>query len=877
LEQQAFFPFGKASIGRLIDERATATPDRVAIVSPGRASLSYKELQRQIAQIAHGLKALGIGRSDRVAITLANGPDMATAFLGTAATATAAPLNPNYTTAEFDFYLTDLAPRAIIVGAGVDSPVRALASTRGIAVLDISPRPDAKAGVFEFGTEGDLSEATGSRGEGDDVALILHTSGTTSRPKMIPLSHSNLCTSAANVAFSLSLHPDDRCLNVMPLFHIHGLVAGLLSSLSAGGSVICPPEFSGADFFQWVQEFGPTWYTAVPAMHQEVLIRAKENGDIIARHRMRFIRSSSAALAPKVMSELERAFNAPVIEAYGMTEAAHQIASNPLPPRPRKAGSVGLPSGPDVSIIDETGQTMPQGQTGEIAIRGPNVSAFGRQAATDDQPYDWFRTGDLGYFDRDGYLFISGRLKEMINRGGEKISPREIDEVLLEHPHVAQVVACAIPDSRLGEDVVAVVVRRPGASLRERDLREFASTRLAPFKVPRRVVFVDQIPKGATGKIQRIGLADRLGISSLSFPRPSSEAGSVTPRTHTEAVVAEIWKDILKLDHVRATDNFFELGGDSLSSAEFLSQVEDRIGVTLDFRPLAFGTFQQVVAACEKGTNAVTPENGGGAETQTRDYANDITPIWGRFRRQTRKALISVTLPIARRLSIESYPGWFGRLHGFNVPNNVTPRVSPGTSGGANSRIILRLLESVLPLDGDVAECGVWKAATLIPVGLFLRQRGISKTAYGFDSFEGLDESVEIDIEMGGAREHRKKIGGFSDTSYEELVAKVNRYGLSHSVKLVRGYFNETLGPYADRSFCFVHLDCVIYESYRQCLDFFYPRLVRGGIILIDEYHDPPWPGCTAAVDEFLAKTREPVETVTSDNQIKFYIRKNRH
>jgi len=338
-------------------------------------------------------------------------------------------------------------------------------------------------------------------------------------------------------------------------------------------------------------------------MHQEVLARAATNREIVARCRLRFIRSSSAALPPEVMNGLERAFDVPVIEAMGMTEASHQIASNPLPPASRKPGSVGLPAGCDVAILDEHGHALANGASGEIAIRGPGVTdvrLLPGGALPGAAEAGWFRTGDVGFLDDAGYLFISGRIKEMINRGGEKIAPVEVDYVLLEHPEVREAVTCAVPDARLGEEVIAVVVRRTGSTLSERDLREFASRRLAPFKVPRRVVFLEQIPKGPTGKIQRIGLAGKLGIESLGVPHSGGSEPYTAPRTGTETAIAEVWNEILRVDRIGRQDNFFELGGDSLAAAEVITAVEARLGVTINLRDLGFGTLQQVAAACDE-------------------------------------------------------------------------------------------------------------------------------------------------------------------------------------------------------------------------------------------------------------------------------------
>jgi acyl-CoA synthetase (AMP-forming)/AMP-acid ligase II len=348
------------------------------------------------------------------------------------------------------------------------------------------------------------------------VALVLHTSGTTSRPKIVPLTQRNVCASAVHVAESLSLTASDRCLNVMPLFHIHGLIAAVLASLAAGGTVVCAPGFNALKFFSWMDDARPSWYTAVPTMHQAILARADRNRDAIVRNPLRFLRSSSASLPPQVMKSLEETFGAPVIEAYGMTEAAHQMAANPLPPRARKPGSVGVAAGPEVAIMDEAGRILPAGEIGEVVIRGPNVTpGYQNNPSANAAAFTsgWFRTGDQGAFDDEGYLRLTGRLKEIINRGGEKISPREVDEVLLDHPAVAQAVTFGMPHEKLGEEVGCALVLKEGSKASEGEIREYASRRLADFKVPRRVLFLEEIPKGPTGKLQRIGLAEKLGLA----------------------------------------------------------------------------------------------------------------------------------------------------------------------------------------------------------------------------------------------------------------------------------------------------------------------------------------------------------------------------
>jgi acyl-CoA synthetase (AMP-forming)/AMP-acid ligase II len=358
-----------------------------------------------------------------------------------------------------------------------------------------------------------------SRGFGktDEIALLLHTSGTTSRPKLVPLRHSNLCASAFNIVTTLRLAEHDRGLNLMPLFHIHGLVAGLLAPLSAGGPVICSRGFNALKFFGWMAEARPTWYSAVPTMHQAILGRASKSADIIKNNPLRFIRSSSSSIPPQVIRDIEEIFGCPLIESYGMTEASHQMASNPLPPGVRRPGSVGLPAGPEVAIADENGRRLKPGETGEIVIRGENVmNGYVNNEAANAEAFTsegFFRTGDQGVIDHDGYLSITGRLKEIINRGGEKVSPREIDEVLMDHPCVAQCVCFAVPHAKLGEDVAVAIVLRQAATADEHSIKEFCASRLAKFKVPETIVFLEEIPKGATGKLRRIGLAAKLGLA----------------------------------------------------------------------------------------------------------------------------------------------------------------------------------------------------------------------------------------------------------------------------------------------------------------------------------------------------------------------------
>ncbi len=489
-----------------------------AIGAPGRAWLTYGGLRALSASVAASLHGAGIGRGDRVAIVLPNGPEMAAAFVAIAQAAVTAPLNPAYREDEFAFYLEDLKAKAIVLEAGYDGPAFAAAQKLGLAILWVESDDATPAGQFTLRAEGGAGGADTAAPAEDDIALILHTSGTTSRPKIVPLLQSNVAASAQHIGASLALTPADRCLNVMPLFHIHGLVAAVSASLAAGASVWCAPGFDAIRFFGWMKDAQPTWYTAVPTMHQTILARAGRNAETIAEVPLRFLRSSSASLPGPVMEKLAQTFNAPVIEGYGMTEAAHQMASNPLPPRAQKPGSVGVEAGPLVRTAHETENRLVEG-VGEIVISGPNVTP-GYESNPEANTKNffqadgrrWFRTGDQGAFDGEGYLTLTGRLKEIINRGGEKVSPLEVDGVLSAHPAVAQALTFALPHPKLGEEVAAAIVLKEGAEASEKDIRDFAAERVAAFKVPRKVVILDEIPKGATGKLQRIGLAGKLGL-----------------------------------------------------------------------------------------------------------------------------------------------------------------------------------------------------------------------------------------------------------------------------------------------------------------------------------------------------------------------------
>ena len=482
-----------------------------AVIAPEhQITITYGDLRRQVEALAGQLAAAGVKRGDRVGIALPNGVPIVIAFLAAAQAGTAAPLNPAYKEDEFRFYLEDTNARVLILPPeGAEEARRAAGDTVRVLSIDM----DASGNVHLAGIPGRTPVTPPSI---DDVALILHTSGSTGRPKRVPLKHANLSISAQNVARHYALTSADVSMCVMPLFHVHGLVASTLATLSTGGTLVVPGKFNPLSFWRTARDTGMTWYSAVPTIHQLLLARAGEPGsrrpDGAAK--LRFIRSCSAALPPPVMHALEQAFGAPVLEAYGMTEAAHQMASNPLPPAERKPGSVGRGASVEIGIMDDVGNLMKPGERGEVVIKGPNViTGYENNPDANAKSFTngWFRTGDQGFLDANGYLTLVSRIKELINRGGEKISPREIDEVLLTHPAVAEAVSFGVAHPTWGEEVAAAVVVREPVS--DADLVAFCRERLADFKRPKQIYITTTIPRTATGKIQRRIVAEAFSKS----------------------------------------------------------------------------------------------------------------------------------------------------------------------------------------------------------------------------------------------------------------------------------------------------------------------------------------------------------------------------
>ncbi len=492
-----------STVTNILELLNVAPPDDTAVIVPESGiRISYKGLREQVTTMADSLAAAGIGRGDRVATCMPNGLPAIVTFLAATIAGTAAPLNPGYRRDEFSFYLEDTAAKVLLCPPDGAEDARHAAEGRvPVYAVDM----DEKGFVRLLGVAG--NGRTAQAPTADDVALVLHTSGSTGRPKRVPIRHGNVGASARNIAATYELSSSDVTMCVMPLFHVHGLVASVLSTFLSGGTVVVPAKFSPLSFWRFVRDTDATWYSAVPTIHQLLLTRAGGDRPEGAEH-LRFIRSCSAALPPEMMEKIERTFGAPVLEAYGMTEATHQMCSNPQPPSARKAGSVGPGTGVQVNIMDEAGNLLPQGQRGEVVIKGPNVvKEYENNPEANAKSFTngWFRTGDQGYLDEDSYLVLTGRIKELINRGGEKIAPREIDEVLLAHPSVAEAVAFGVPHATWGEEVAAAVVLRTPE--KESAILAHCREKLSDFKCPKRVYIVEKIPRTATGKIQRGAVA----------------------------------------------------------------------------------------------------------------------------------------------------------------------------------------------------------------------------------------------------------------------------------------------------------------------------------------------------------------------------------
>jgi acyl-CoA synthetase (AMP-forming)/AMP-acid ligase II/thioesterase domain-containing protein len=542
--------------------RASETPDAIAILAPGRDPISYRDLWKHVQALQNKLVGHGVQRGQVTALVLPAGPEFLLAFLAVSGTGACAPLDPALTENEYHSCLRSLGARTLIVSDSQQTPAVRAALSLGIRILAI--HTGETVSVVDPG-DGAISGRT------TDAALLLFTSATTDSPKLVPLTWQNLQAMAVHDSRALQLAATDRVLCLMPLFHLHGL-ATVLTQLSRGGSVICTAGFEPASFPHWLAEFRPTWFSSSPPLNRAILAVARQDPEIFRDSSLRFIRSGTAALEPQLLTLLEEAAGVPVLNGYGSTETGG-MARNTL--GYRKSGSVGRSSGLDLAIADPAGKVLPAECEGEIVVRGPSVTSGYLDNPEANQfafRSGWFRTGDIGHLDQDGFLFLTGRLKEQINRGGDKISPQDVEAVLMKHPAVADAAACSIPHATLGEDVAAAVVLREGACASESELRQFAATQLAPFKVPRRIVLIDSIPRTSIGKPRRGILSEK-----LRSQKPSRDLQGTPALAPVENVLADIWRRILCVEHIEVGDDFFALGGDSLAVAAMLTEARRRL------------------------------------------------------------------------------------------------------------------------------------------------------------------------------------------------------------------------------------------------------------------------------------------------------------
>ncbi|MEZ0169146.1 AMP-binding protein [Microvirga sp. TS319] len=569
------------TLGQVIGRLAALQPQNPAILTPGFAPLSYLDLQSRIDEVRSRLRRGGLSHRARIGVLLPNGPQAVIAIVAIACAAVAVPLDPRLTTAELDQRVGALRLDALLVLQGSHLELRLAAERRDLAIIEAAPKGGDRLSL-DLNVPDSRSPAPDGEPAPHDPAFILQTSGTTGRQKLIPFSHANMLAAAARLQAWFGLTPQDRCLSVSPPFYSHGLKVTAFTPLLTGGSIALPADPSSVDLTEWFETLRPTWYSAGPTLHRAVLDKAVAIADIAARHALRFITSGGSPLPQAVRENLQTTLNVPVLEHYGSSEAA-QIAADLPPPGPSKPGTCGVPWPGTVAIVDEAGLPLPHGKQGEVWVRGPTLIAgylddpeLNRSAFVDG----WLRTGDLGSIDEDGFLSLHGRLTEVINRGGEKVSPAEIDHALLRHPAVAEAAAFAAPHPRYGEDVAAAVVLHPGASAEPSDLRLFLEDKLTPYKIPRTILVLEQLPKGITGKVQRRQLADLLTAGS-DEAKGSGVPSDCARIRWLERELLEIWRRVLKLEDLTVDDDFFERGGDSLLAVEMLLEVERTIGLLL--------------------------------------------------------------------------------------------------------------------------------------------------------------------------------------------------------------------------------------------------------------------------------------------------------
>ena len=566
----------ESTIGRQIKRQSTIHPDEIAMVRAGFEPISYRSLQRIIDGVRADLRLAGFDRNSRIAIALPNGPHAAVAIIAISSSAVAIPLNPTQTQTEIAARFKSLQPNAVLLMDGIDSAVRRAAEFESVPIIDCTPASPRGFGL-KLTTKMRTTECAVSTDEPgpDAAAFIFQTSGTSAEPKSIPFSHRNMLAAAARLHAWFELTPHDRCLSVSPLYYSHGLKVTIFTPLLTGGSVAFPTDPSKFDQRQWFGDLKPTWYSAGPTLHRLVWDRLKASSDAKRSHSLRFVLSGGAPLPQDVQEGLQQALDVPVVEHYGSSEAA-QIAANLPKPGCSKPGTCGTPWPGVLTIVGENGEALSRGELGEILVRGPTVMSgyidapqLNRAAFVDG----WLKTGDIGSLDDEGFLTLHGRKNDVINRGGEKIWPDEVDGALARHPSVSEAAAFSVPHARLGEDVAAAITIKPGTAVSLSDLRNYLSKTLAPYKIPRHILIVDQLPKGLTGKVLRRQLRQDF--------KSTDNAPTIQPHCDSDGLPSQLirmWERLLNYTSIGIDDDFFAIGGDSLLAVEMVCEIEQLIG-----------------------------------------------------------------------------------------------------------------------------------------------------------------------------------------------------------------------------------------------------------------------------------------------------------
>lgn len=568
---------------QLIAQQASISPDATAINSDG-GSLSFAQLLQIQNDFGNYLRNKGVEVDSKVALILSQGPTMAICALSVAQVATCVPLNPDYTSEELQNCLNQIQPILVITTRELNKKVLESHLDDKFKVIEVELTMDFK-GLIAGSVQIPTTDATSlPNTKGNTIAYQLFTSGSTSQPKMVPLTHEQLLVSTQNLISSLRLSAEDRCLNMMTMFHVGGLLDLLIAPLSVGCQVFITSEIGSHTFFKVAHDFKPTYLQAVPTLLKDFLnyaeIQSLQKETISP---LRFIRSVSAPLTIDLAQRAEAFFNCKVIEIYGMTETAGVISSNPLPPGERKISSVGVPVNEvKVQIIDSQNNPLGSNEVGKIIVKGKNVFKGYVTSQLENQSLfvgEWFITGDLGYKDEEGYLFLTGRIKDMINRGGEKISPLEIDWVIQQHPSVLEAACFAIPHKNLGEEVAAAIVLNSNNPTDKEDIQGFLASKISQFKIPRKIYFVEELPKNLGGKLQRHRLTEQFSDND-----EHSSTFSKEQLTTTEEAIAQVWRSVLEINEVRKYDNFFDLGGDSLRAVLLISELETTLKLKVDPR-----------------------------------------------------------------------------------------------------------------------------------------------------------------------------------------------------------------------------------------------------------------------------------------------------